>query len=576
MQSYFRFVFFRIIAQATEVDRGRFLRIIANRYLLSAGAGVLLALPFNFSALAGLSWIAPGLLLLAARDPEGSRRFRLGFVGGVAYGMVSLYWLLLIPFPAGAIAAWAALSAYVSLFLTVWVWLAWRWSPGFEAQAERAAELGGSLSGGELWWRRGLWAGSCAALWVALEIVRGRLFSGFPWNDLGVSQYEILPLIQIASLTGVYGVSFLIVWLSVGLAAAALRLLEHPAHRWAWLADLVLPGIGLMAALVFGLMQLNQPRKVGHTLKVALIQPSIPQTLIWDPKEDTNRFNQLIELSERALASKPDLLVWPEAAVPNFVRYDTEFTLPAITNLVRKYHIWLILGADDAVPRKGSTKPDEYDSFNSSMLVDPHGSLVDIYRKQQLVIFGEYVPLARWLPFMRWLTPIGHGFASGDRPVPFRIPPLGIKTSVLICFEDVFPHLARHYVQDDTDFLLNLTNNGWFGESAAQWQQAASAVFRAVENGLPLVRCANNGLTCWIEANGCLHDVYFANTRDIYGAGFKIVEVPLLPPGFHRKPTLYNRVGDWFAWGCVALCLIRLGTGRFRQRLPTQELTSHS
>ena len=136
---------------------------------------------------------------------------------------------------------------------------------------------------------------------------------------------------------------------------------------------------------------------------------------------------------------------------------------------------------------------------------------------------------------------------------------------MLICFEDVFPHCVREYVEDDTDFLLNLTNNGWFGESAAQWQHAANAVFRAVENGLPLVRCANNGLTCWVDARGRVEEIYFPGTRDIYGAGWKMARVPLLA-GQPRAPTFYRRHGDWFGWSCVAVSALGLGAAGLRRR----------
>ena len=128
--------------------------------------------------------------------------------------------------------------------------------------------------------------------------------------------------------------------------------------------------------------------------------------------------------------------------------------------------------------------------------------------------------------------------------------PNRVVTSTLICFEDVFPQLAREYVQDDTDFLVNLTNDGWFGKSAAQWQQAVTAVFRAVENGVPLVRCCNNGLTCWADATGRLREVFKDPAGDIYGPGFMAIEIPV---GGKREPTFYNRHGDWFGWGCLAL-----------------------
>src|SRR5262249_13507296 len=114
-------------------------------------------------------------------------------------------------------------------------------------------------------------------------------------------------------------------------------------------------------------------------------------------------------------------------------------------------------------------------------LLNPDGNIAGTYRKQRLVIFGEYVPLADWLPFMKWFTPIQGGFTPGERPVAFAMTEPKVKMSVLICFEDIFPHLARDYVEDDTDVLVTLTNNGWFGESAAQWQHAGSAMFRAVD-----------------------------------------------------------------------------------------------
>jgi apolipoprotein N-acyltransferase len=297
-----------------------------------------------------------------------------------------------------------------------------------------------------------------------------------------------------------------------------------------------------------------------RTLKAALIQPSIPQTLIWDTNQNAMRFEQLLGLSEKALTEHPDtqLIIWPEAAIPDLLRYNRH-VYQSVTNMAVTHGVWAIVGADDAALREGSAE--EVDYFNSSFLISPAGRLMAEYRKRQLVIFGEYVPLERWLPFMRYLTPVGGSFTAGLHPAPFSMTDLPAKTSVLICFEDVFPHLAREHVQPDTDFLLNLTNNGWFGESAAQWQHAANAVFRAVENRLPLVRCANNGLTCWVDELGGMHEVRFPNTDNIYAAGFKTAEIPLLDIGESRTPTFYTRHGDVFGWCCVGLTgLILIGT----------------
>jgi len=189
------------------------------------------------------------------------------------------------------------------------------------------------------------------------------------------------------------------------------------------------------------------------------------------------------------------------------------------------------------------------DAYNSSFLINPQGVIKAVYRKRRLVIFGEYLPLHSWVPWLEKWTGM-YSFSSGQAPVPFRIPELDTTLSVLICFEDNFPHHTREYVEEDTDFLLNLTNNGWFGESAAQWQHAASAIFRAVENRVQLVRCANNGLTCTVDPQGRLANVYFPGTTDIYGEGVKTVEIPLLKE--HRRVrSFYRRFGDVFGWSCV-------------------------
>jgi apolipoprotein N-acyltransferase len=289
------------------------------------------------------------------------------------------------------------------------------------------------------------------------------------------------------------------------------------------------------------------------------------------------------------------LLIWPEAAVPEF----DETSFIAITNLTRTHHVWLIFNADAAEWRPDAKTRDDFDVFNAAFLFDPDGHFKNVYHKQKLVIFGEYIPLVRWLPFIKWLTPITGSFASGDRAVPFemdinpeRRPParhesnadspgagsetgipngLHIKTATLICYEDIFPQLAREYVQDDTDFLVNLTNDGWFGDGAAQWQQAAAAIFRAVENGVPLVRSTNNGLTCRVDSHGRLREIFKDPAGSVYGPGAMTIELTLSQPGEKRAPTFYNQHGDCFGWLCVGvtgiLFVVKISGQRRRQRL---------
>lgn len=578
--------------------------LLSWRAVVAVLGGAMLALAFPLPGIAGLAWIAPAVILSATLGAPRGTAFRLGYLAGLAHNLISLRWLLHIPFPAGAIAGWLALSAYVALYPALWVWLCWRLlpriqssdfrqrhairaRPGATALPENADEsprppwLAALASVAELSWaQRTLWALACAAAWVATEIAVGRLFTGFPWNPLGASQYRLLPLIHIAAFTGVHGVSFLVVWVSVALFVGGLRLALRvtepgrgltPASSWrqtlppvttpggpfvsfrfALLADLGAPLLVVMAVAFTGARALVRPRPAERELKLALVQPSIPQRLIWDPAETTNRFNKLMDLSALALASKPDLLVWPEAALPSF----SEANYRALTNLIASHRTWMVFGADDFIRR-----PDgEYDAYNSAFLFDPAGQYVATYHKQLLVIFGEYVPLARWLPFTKYLTPIEGSFASGDRPVTFETTSPVAHFSVLICFEDVFGRSAREHVEPDTDFLLNLTNDGWFGESSAQWQQAANAVFRAVENGVPLVRCTNNGLTCWIDELGRIREGLGLKEGDIYQPGFLSLRLPLRPLGSARPPTFYRQHGDVFGWGCVAWVGFMLGS----------------
>jgi apolipoprotein N-acyltransferase len=170
-----------------------------------------------------------------------------------------------------------------------------------------------------------------------------------------------------------------------------------------------------------------------------------------------------------------------------------------------------------------------------------------------LVIFGEYIPLVHWLPFLKWLTPIGGELTPGKLPVQFEIKNPSVKMSVLICFEDMFAHEAREHAGPDTDFLINLTNDGWFGHGAEQWQQATSGIFRAVENGVPLLRCTNDGLTCWADAQGRMRQILGA-PDNVYGPGFITAQIPLRAPG-DRSQTFYNRHGDWFPASCAGLGL---------------------
>jgi apolipoprotein N-acyltransferase len=541
---------------------------LRSRFPLAMVTGLLLATAFPDFGVAGFAWIAPGLILATALGKRGGEAWRIGYVAGLAHYLGSLYWLLNIPVTGFPILGWIALAAFLALFPATWVWLSVpsTLDPRPSSWLDALKQLYAAP-----WSQRASWALRTAAIWVGLEMALARIFGGFPWNLLGDSQYRIVPLIQFASFTGVYGISFLVAWTSVSLLNAAASILAKPSQRSPWMAEIILPFAAVFVAFFYGFHQLNQSALPRRELKVALVQPGIPQTLIWNPTNDLARFQDLIHLSEDALTNKPDLLIWPEAAMPGLPRYQPEFGEP-IVNLAQKHHVWMLIGADDA-----EATATETNYFNAAFLINPDGKPPQTYRKRGLVIFGEYIPLERWLPFIKWFTPITGSYTAGDRAVQFELgrrPPArreldlnsagsetGVldhfQTSVLICFEDVFPHLARRSVEPDTDFLVNITNDGWFGEGAAQWQQAAAATFRTVENGVPLIRCANTGITCWIDAKGRWVQKFNDKNGSVYGVGFMLSTVSV--PDKHPQ-TFYNLHGDWFGWACVALAILTLAT----------------
>ncbi|MGZ5529485.1 MAG: apolipoprotein N-acyltransferase [Limisphaerales bacterium] len=515
------------------------------RYAIAIASGLILTCAFPKMNMPGLAWVAPGLLGFSALGTSGRRAFWLGFFGGLAHFLTSLSWLLNIPYtwhgiPLGPGAAWLALGAYCALFPATWVWLCWkilrRSSPGARDEETLTFRTFALLP----WTKRALWCLACAVTWTGIEMFRGWFLSGFPWNFLGASQFKMLPLIQIASITGVYGVSFLIVWLSVGLVSGAISLFNKPQSKLAIWSEVALPALAVAGAVLFGSGKIRSDVAPDRMVKLALIQPSIPQTVIWDAAGDAPRFQKVLSLSGQSLAAKPDIIIWPESALPAW----TSETASAIAGLATSNNVSIILCGDDV--EQGT--PPKY--YNAAFLLSPEGVVKEVYRKRRLVIFGEYVPLSNWLPFLKWLTPIEGQFTPGIRPVQFHIEKPDVKTSVLICFEDMFPTEARQHVVNDTDFLVNLTNDGWFGHAAEQWQQAIGGVFRAVENGVPLVRCTNDGLTCWIDSDGRIRETFRDAESKIYGEGYLVTEIPV-----HQKheQTVYNRYGDVFGWTCFGI-----------------------
>ena len=554
---------------------------------------------FSFPAYghASLAWITPALILIASNYPHSQAALRKSYFIGILNYLVSLHWLLHMPFLFGAISGWLALSAYMAVYPMLWVWFCRllmpaqtcnpqssvsslqvesRMSPPLEsATVEMGSSLLVSLSNVPLH-RRAAWAIYCAASWTGLEWISSWFLTGFPWNLLATSQFKLTPLLQVASFSGVYGVSFLIVWSSISLLCAISQLFRTELSTsnsreatsflstnriWAWVPDLIFPSLTITGLMIWGSLRMTSATIDVRSVQVALVQPSISQSLIFEPSESTNRFSKMLRLSTIAMAANPDILIWPEAGFPNPLRFDPT-NHAALVKLLAGSDTWMILGADDVAPNLSTSDPEDYFYFNSAFLLDPKGNIIKDYPKQKLVVFGEYVPLTRWLPFLKYFTPVREGFTAGKSPSWFEMKGKNARCGMLICFEDAFPSLARKATDPNTDFLVNLTNDGWFGESSAQWQHAVTSVFRAIENGVPLVRCTNNGITCWVDAFGRIQELHSSEPLDVYKPGVRLAKIPLRLPEFKGQSTFYNEYGDVFGIGCAISMLV--GVVRFK------------
>ena len=396
------------------------------RWPLTLLVGLAMALAFPEPRWVVFAWLVPGAWLAVVAGEKGWRLFGLAFVAALVFRLVSLRFLLNMPHMAGAIAGWLALSLYSALYPAAWLWLCGR------SLRDGLAKLQWP------WFRRlgfGLFA---AATWVAFEMLQARLLGGYPWNFLGVSQFENFALIQIASLTGVYGVSFLVVWASVSLLFAVLQIRHSPSNPWSWMADVALPLLALGLVCGSGVIRAANVPSPENKLTVALVQPSIPQQLIWQEGTGDERLAKILKLSRLALATKPDLLLWPEACASISAE-----RWPEVFGMVRSSGVPLLFGTDDVERAEGS---DEVRFYNSAAFLMPDDIQLRSYRKRRLVMFGEYIPFEKTLPFMKFLSPIGGSFTAGMEPVQFTLQKGGYTIAPLICFEDSFPHGGREHV----------------------------------------------------------------------------------------------------------------------------------
>jgi apolipoprotein N-acyltransferase len=497
-------------------------------YVLAIISGVLLALSFPKAELSLFAWFAFVPLLLAISKKTPGRSFKLGFVCGItAYGGI-LYWLNIVMTLYGKLPwllsgiLFLLLSAYLALYIGVIAWL---------TRKGEAAGITPLLS--------------FPVLWVGFEFLRSFFMTGFPWASLGYSQYGNLHIIQIADITGVYGLSFLVAFANVLL----LRLIKGAVMKGhsvypVMSSVLFLALMGM--TLGYGYMRLNDADK-GEPVKVALVQGNIPQDVKWDPAFQESTIAIYERLTREACAGGVDLVVWPESAAP-FYFQDEPLFASRIKRLAVNVKGFMVVGSPAYDYDGGSIK-----YRNSAYLLSPEGEPIGRTDKIHLVPFGEYVPLAKMLPFVHKLV-VGIGdFSPGNDTVPLSIGKG--KIGVLICFEGIFPELSRGYVRAGSRMLVNITNDAWYGRSSAPFQHLSMTVFRAVENRVPLVRAANTGITALIDSRGRI-----LQESQLFKEAILTGEIRM-----GGEESIYTRYGDVFAWLCLGVSAIILALS-YRKR----------
>ena len=514
---------------------------------LAIASGLALGLAFPKFDLNLLAWVALIPLLYAIEGERPSRVFGYSMLQGFVFFVVSLYWAV-IPLHSFADAPlWVAIGPMLLL------------------AAVEALFVAASVAAASLVTRR-LRLSLVLTLpvaWTAFEWLRSWFPIGFPWNLLGYAAYRNLGLIQFAEITGVYGVSALIVFFN---AVIYIVLTAPPAANRLKIRSLSALTALMITAIVFSGIRMAELQNQSHdgALKIAMVQGDIPQSIKWDPNFRGSSFKVYVDQTLRAAKDHPDLIVWPEAAAafyfqptdqyPPGLESDSQYRA-ATLELARKANTPILFGAPAFHIGNG-----QVNSFNRAYLVSADGKIVDFYDKIELAPFAEYVPARKLFGFFVNKIVVGLGeFAPGHRQTLFEVK--GAKLAVLICYEGIFPDLSRRAVDQGANLLLNITNDAWYGNSSAPYQLLAMSAMRSVETHTPMVRVANTGISTVILPDGKI-----TARTDLFARGTEVETIQ-----WSRGRTIYCIVGDLFAEICFGLMIIAVVWAEIRPRRPQSQ-----
>ncbi|MBF0102684.1 MAG: apolipoprotein N-acyltransferase [Desulfobacterales bacterium] len=389
------------------------------------------------------------------------------------------------------------------------------------------------------------------AIWVALEFLRTYMLTGFPWGLLGYSQVNYLYLIQLSDITGVYGLSFLIVYSNVVLLFLLLYFQKKnwqkkPATlNWVFISIPLFISIMVMS-IGYGVWRVNVIDTIAlqvPQLNVKVVQGNINQAQKWNPMFQQDCVYKYLNLSETQTNEHVDLIVWPETATP-FYFLQTNTLSKRIQVAIKQINTFFLIGSPSLTINENGTA----DYYNSAYLMGPDGLVKGQYDKVHLVPYGEYVPLKKYLPFVQKIVASAGDFKSGKDSIP--LPLNEYKLGIQICFEIIFPNLSRTLAnQYSSDVLVNITNDAWFGKTSAPYQHFNMSIFRAIENRRSLIRSANTGISGFIDPTGKI-----LSKTELFVDATLTNAVPLI-----NIETVYNRIGDTFAMVCIVIvCVLGL------------------
>ncbi|OGP86890.1 MAG: apolipoprotein N-acyltransferase [Deltaproteobacteria bacterium RBG_19FT_COMBO_43_11] len=446
-----------------------------NEILLAVISGLFLFLSFPKYGFGFMAWVALIPLFFALRNVDSIKRaLLLGFITGVAGYAGIIYWITYVVVNYGYLPLYLGfvimllLTCYLSIYIALFA------------------------AGIRFFRQKMILCLLAPSLWICLEYCKSTFLTGFPWENLGYSQYNNFYLIQCADVFGVFGLSFLIIMVN----AAIFEVIVNKSKKT--FITVAAAFLVLASVFIYGIIRVNQIDKEinkAQGMEVTLIQGNIDQSVKWNEKFQRKTLDTYERLSLQNVPASGGLLIWPETALPFNFDEESDFQVK-VKNLPIRTKTWFVFGAVSYWPQRGGYT----DFFNSAYLLSPDGEVQGKYDKVHLVPYGEYVPLRNFFPFIKKLTAGIGDFTAGEGFYPLLMKDK--KIGILICYEGILPEAARMYKNQSARLLVNITNDAWFGVTSAPFQHFTMALFRAVETRLYLVRAANTGISGIIDPCG--------------------------------------------------------------------------